>query len=151
MSRSKGMMVVSLVAGVLATGLGSADASAHGRASRFAGGLTTEQVECDTFCTEGPLTGGLAGTLEWRMDSMTETNNPDVVTFIGVNTITTPSGTLTGTDYGIWNIATGEFVDFTVWESGTGVFSGAHGHLLIVGGFDAASGTGSSRYTSVVR
>lgn len=114
------------------------------------GGLTTEQVECDTLCTTGPLTGGLAGQLDFTMDSMEETNDPDVVTYVGVNTITTPQGTIAGTDYGIWNLVTGEFVDFTVFSEGTGAFEGKRGTLLIIGAFDPVTGTGHSNYVAVV-
>ncbi len=139
------MMVMTALALLFAPGEASA------RHSKLKGGLTTEQVECDGLCTAGPLTGGLAGQLEFTMDSMQETSNPDVVTYVGVNTITTKRGTLVGTDYGIWNLVTGEFVDFTVWTDGTGKYEGARGYLLIVGTFDPVTGTGSSDYFAVVR
>jgi hypothetical protein len=81
---------------------------------------------------------------------MTETANPDVVTYIGVNTITTSSGTLVGTDYGIWNLVTGEFVDFTVFTHGTGAYAGKHGTFLIVGTFDPVEGEGHSTYMAAI-
>ena len=114
------------------------------------GGLTTHQVACASLCTEGPLTGGLPGTLDFTMASMTATETPNVVTYIGTNTITTKLGTLKGTDYGIWNLATGEFVDYTTFSSGTGLYTGATGSFTIAGAFDPDSGTGSSHYTAAL-
>jgi len=130
--------------------LWSSSAPAHPRLLHLKGTLTTEQVPCDSLCTAGPLTGGLAGTLEFTMDSMTETSLPDVVIYTGVNTVTTADGTLTGTDYGIWNLATGEFVDYTTFTSGTGRYAGAHGTLVIAGRFDPVTGEGSSNYKALV-
>jgi hypothetical protein len=140
---------------MLAVALGVAlpwgtDADAHGRFRTLKGGLTTVQVECASLCTEGPLTGGLAGKLEFTMASMTPTHIPNVSTYKGVNTITTPHGTLSGPDDGIWNLATGEFVDYTTFTSGTGAYAGKHGSLVIIGVFDPVSGTGSSRYTAIL-
>ncbi len=141
---------------VLATGIAAASLfvnpqSADAHRSKLVGTLSTHQVECDSLCTAGPLTGGLAGGLEFTMDSMQETGNPDVVTYRGVNTITTEHGTLEGADFGVWNLVTGEFVDFTVFSHGTGDYEGVHGTLVIIGAFDPATGIGHSRYVSVLR
>src|SRR5690349_11215985 len=97
--------------------LWAAHAEAHPTLHTFTGGFTSHQVECDTFCTGGPLTGGLAGTLGWRMDTMEATEDPDVVKLVGVNTVTTASGTFSGIDYTLWNVATGDFVDVTIVSS----------------------------------
>jgi hypothetical protein len=140
--------LIGMLTGTLAMVSAPSEAAAHGQ--HLFGSLSTEQVECESLCTAGPLTGGLAGQLEFTMGSMTETANPDVVTYIGVNTVTTAHGTLTGTDYGIWNLVTGEFVDFTVFSHGTGTYAGKHGTLLIVGAFDPVQGEGHSTYTAVV-
>jgi hypothetical protein len=126
------------------------DADAHGRVRTLRGGLTTVQVECASLCTEGSLTGGLAGKLEFTMASITPTDVPDVSTYEGVNTITTPQGTLSGPDFGIWNLATGEFVDTMRFTSGTGAYAGARGTMVIIGVFDPVTGAGSSRYTAVL-
>lgn len=134
-----------------ATTLSASPVEAHSRGSWFSGGLTTEQVPCDSLCTQGPLTGGLAGTLDFTMASMTPTAHPDVVTYIGVNTITTSRGTISGPDYGIWNLATGEFVDYTYFTEGTGDFAGASGTFVIAGKFDPVTGIGASNYTAFVR
>jgi len=137
-----------LAGGVL---LSASSAAAHfPKDLTLFGGLTTHQVTCSSLCTEGPLTGGLPGTLDFTMASMTPTQTPDVVTYIGTNTITTEHGTLSGTDYGIWNLSTGEFVDYTTFSTGTGRYEGATGSFTIAGDFDPVSGTGSSHYTAVL-
>lgn len=130
--------------------LWAATADAHLQVSTLSGGFTSSQVECDTLCTGGPLTGGLAGTLSWRMDSMESTSNPDVVKLTGVDTITTPTGTLSIPDVTYWNLATGEFVDIGFVASGTGAYAGAHGTLIIQGVFDPAAGQGTSNYVAFV-
>ena len=130
--------------------LWSATADAHVRVKTYKGGFTSSQRECDTLCTGGPLTGGLAGTLSWRMDAMESTSDPDVVKLTGVDTITTSSGTLTIPDITYWNLATGDFIDFGFVSGGTGAFAGAHGTLVIQGGFDPAAGQGTSHYLAVV-
>src|SRR4051812_37073365 len=130
--------------------LWSVTADAHMRVRTFTGGFTSSQVECDTLCTGGPLTGGLAGSLSWRMDTTEATSDPDVVKLVVVNTVTTATATLSGPDYTLWNLATGDFVDVAVINSGTGAFTGAHGTLVIQGGFDPAAGQGTSNYIAVL-
>lgn len=130
--------------------LWSMTADAHVRIRTYTGGFTSSQVECDTLCTGGPLTGGLAGSLSWRMESMEATSDPNVVKLVGVDTVTTAEGTLSGPDYTLWNLATGDFVDVAVLNSGTGAFAGAHGTLVIRGGFDPALGQGTSNYIALV-
>lgn len=139
------------LAAILCTTLWSGGSQAHfGGAQRLHGTLTTHQVDCPTLCTEGDLTGGLSGLLEFEMASMSETKDPDVVTYVGTNTITRSDGTLAGTDHGIWNLVTGEFVDFTFFSSGTGAYEGVSGAMVIVGTFDIVSGTGSSNYKALI-
>lgn len=130
--------------------LWSMTADAHVRIRTYTGGFTSSQIECDTLCTGGPLTGGLAGSLSWRMESMEATSDPNVVKLVGVDTVTTAEGTLSGPDYTLWNLATGDFVDVAVLNSGTGAFAGAHGTLVIRGGFDPALGQGTSNYIALV-
>ena len=130
--------------------LWSATADAHLRVQTYTGGFTSSQTECDTLCTGGPLTGGLAGTLTWHMDKMEPTSDPDVVKLTGVDTITTATGSLTIPDVTFWNLATGDFIDAGVITSGTGSFAGAHGTLVIQGGFDPAAGHGTSNYVAIV-
>lgn len=138
--------------GLVATGfaLWSASADAQTCMKTYMGGFTSSQVECDTLCTGGPLTGGLAGRLSWRMDSMEPTSDPDVVKLTGVDTITTSTGTLTIPDITYWNLSTGAFVDYGFVASGTGAFAGAHGSLVIQGSFDPAAGQGTSHYLALI-
>jgi hypothetical protein len=112
----------------------------------LSGDLTTRQVPCESLCTEGEITGGLTGKLRFRLASQSPTDNPEVVTYTGSLTITTPEGSLSGQDFGVWNIANGECVDYTVFTSGTGALAGMRGSLMITGTFDLKSGTGRSIY-----
>ena len=142
-------LLVTTLATCLLLWTGTADA--HLRIKTFLGGFTSHQVlPCDTLCTGGPLTGGLAGTLSWHMDLMEPTDDPDVVKLTGVNTITTATGTLSGVDITFWNLVTGEFIDITNVNSGTGAFAGVHGSLVISGTFDPAAGAGTSTYVAVL-
>lgn len=151
MKSNRGMTkwTVVLVAGALGAWGGSAEA--HSQNRTLIGGLTTHQVPCATLCTAGDLTGSLAGQLAFTMTTMTETEVPDVFFFTGVNVITTPHGTLTGTDHGVWNVATGEFVDYTTFSSATGAYRGKTGSLTIAGKFDPVAGAGQSHYKAVLR
>jgi hypothetical protein len=130
---------------------GSLSSSFGSRIRVLTGGFTSSQVECDTLCTGGPLTGGLAGTLSYRLSTMESTSDPDVVKLTGVDTITTASGTLVIPDTTFWNLATGEFVDAGLISSGTGAYAGAHGTLIIQGTFDPAAGHGTSNYVVVLK
>lgn len=128
----------------------SLEADAHSSFKSYVGGFSSAQVECDTMCTGGPLSGGLAGTLSWRMESMEATSDPDVVKLVGVDTVTTSTGTLSGPDYTLWNLATGDFIDVALIDHGTGAFQGAHGTLIIQGAFDSAAGQGTSNYVALL-
>lgn len=113
------------------------------------GELSTHQVDCPTLCTEGTLTGGFTGTLQFTMTSMTPTGHPDVFDYRGVNVITTAQGTLSGEDHGIWNVATGEFLDYTPLIVASGAYTGLHGTLTIIGKFDVEDG-GHSHYVATL-
>jgi hypothetical protein len=115
------------------------------------GTLSTHLVACETLCTSGTLTGGLSGTLDYALTTMNATPNPDVVVLHGVITVTRASGTLTGPDVTLWNLATGHFVSSTKFTSGTGSYAGATGNMFIVGTFDLAAGLGSSNYTAIIK
>ncbi len=125
-------------------------ADARPKTKRYVGAFQSSQVECDTMCTGGPLSGGIVGALSWRMDSMEATSDPNVVKLVGVDTITTSRGTLSGPDYTLWNLATGEFIDVALINQGTGDFAGARGTLIIRGPFDAPAGHGSSHYVALL-
>lgn len=130
--------------------LWTAHADAHVKVKTYTGGFTSSQVECPTLCTGGPLTGGLAGTLSWTMSRMESTSDPDVVKLVGVDTVTTSTGSISGPDYTLWNLATGDFIDVALITQGTGSFAGAHGTLVIQGAFDPAAGQGTSNYVAVL-
>lgn len=147
MTRRRTNLLVLLVSCVVGY---SAQADAHPRFKSYTGSFNSSQTECETMCTGGPLTGGLAGTLSWRMDSMEATNSPNVVKLIGVDTITTSTGTLSGPDYTLWNLATGDFIDVALIDHGTGAYQGAHGSLVIQGAFDPAAGQGVSTYVALL-
>ena len=125
-------------------------AAADGAPAVLSGGLTTHQVACATLCTQGVLTGGLAGQLDFVMGSMTPTADPNVFLYVGTNIITTAAGTLAGVDHGIWNIATGEFVDYTKFSTETGAYAGNQGAFTITGVFDPVAGQGHSNYFALL-
>ena len=129
----------------------SFSSDSHFRIQVLIGGFTSSQVACDTLCTGGPLTGGLAGTLSYRLSVMESTSDPDVVKLTGVDTITTATGTLVIPDTTLWNLATGEFVDAGVVSSGTGAYAGVRGTLIIQGTFDPAAGHGTSNYVAILK
>ena len=139
--------VVAFLGATLAWGSG---AEAHHAKRVLRGHLTTQQVDCDSLCTEGPLTGDLRGELHFTLASLDDTETPNVARYQGVNVIETSHGTLTGTDYGVWNLVTGEFVDYTEFTSGTGVFAGVHGSMSIMGVFDPVAGEGSSEWRAAL-
>jgi len=121
-------------------------AEAHGGPLVLKGGLTTTQVDCASLCTQGTLTGDIRGRLEFTMATMTDTDTPNVAHYTGTNVIKTAWGTFSGPDYGVWNLATGEFVDYMEITSGTGIYAGLHGSLSIMGVFDPVAGAGSSNW-----
>jgi hypothetical protein len=124
-------------------------AEAHHEQHELRGHLTTHQVDCDTLCTAGELTGDIHGKLEFTLSTLEDTPTPNVARYDGVNVITTKHGTFTGPDYGVWNLQTGQFTDYTEITSGTGIYAGAKGTMTIVGAFDPVSGTGSSEWRVV--
>jgi hypothetical protein len=85
------------------------------------------------------------------MATQVDTGIPNLVRLTGVNTVTTDEGALVGDDVCFWDVANGDFVDYTQWTSGTGKFAGATGSLTIVGKFDPVTGAGASHYVSFVR
>ena len=147
--RVSSKLAVSTGALVVATVLGIAP-SADACIRPLVGTLTTHAVPCDTLCTEGPLEGGFTGKLEFVMDTMEETGIPNVVRYTGVNTIITSEGTISGHDVGLWNLATGEFIDYTDFESGTGKYEGMGGRFTIAGKYDPITSEGSSQYVAML-
>ncbi len=158
--RLSGLLKSVVMPAVMCMGLLGAgrDAYAHGHERRnghsspsaLSGDLRTRQVDCSTLCTQGVLTGGLTGRLDFVLTSMTPTEDPAVFLYLGTNTITTSSGTLFGIDHGVWNIETGEFVDYMTFSRTTGAYSGRTGSFTISGIFDPVLGQGHSDYKAAL-
>jgi hypothetical protein len=148
LSTGKSLRTMLTVTALVGASLGfSAGAEAHYPGPYiFKGALTTHQVGCATLCTEGALTGDIKGKLQFTMSTITQTGTPNVSTYVGVNVITNSYGTLTGTDYGVWNLVTGEFTDYTEFTGGTGIYAGVKGSMSIMGVFDPVAGTGASNW-----
>lgn len=94
------------------------------------------------LCTSGRITGnhGLRGTTFFIGDSANEPpatapNPPATLSYSGTLEITTPKGTLTLRDTGIFDQAAGLFSSFDVVETvaSTGQFAGVTGKLFIGG------------------
>ncbi|MET0594349.1 MAG: hypothetical protein ABW133_16725 [Polyangiaceae bacterium] len=147
----KGPMKLLFPLAIAAMALGGTTKSADAHIEFEMGSLTSHQVPCATLCTTGTFTGGLAGTMDWTMIEMHATPNPDVVVLTGVLTVTTATGTMSGPDVTLWNLATGQFIDNTKLNSGSGAFAGVKGDLLIIGAFDLAGGEGASTYRAIVK
>ena len=148
--------LLTLAALCIALAGGAQSAHAHGLPhlpalpSLLTGDLATHQVECSTLCTQGVLTGGFDGRLDFVMTTMTPTEDPDVFLYVGTNTITTATGTLFGIDHGIWNVVTGEFVDLMTFSKATGSYAGKTGTFSISGVFDPVGGLGHSKYLATL-
>ena len=142
--------VLTLAAMCIALAGGAESAHAHGLPGLLTGDLVTHQVECSTLCTQGVLTGGFDGRLDFVMTTMTATEDPDVFLYVGTNTITTATGTLFGVDHGIWNVVTGEFVDLMTFSRATGGYAGKTGTFSISGIFDPILGQGHSKYLATL-
>jgi hypothetical protein len=85
------------------------------------------------------------------MTRMVQTSDPDIVTYEGIITITTRRGKISGPDTGVWNLATGEFVDMLRFKNGTGHFEGQTGVMSLVGVFDPVANVGQSRYSGKLK
>lgn len=110
------------------------------------GTFTTQVVPCDSLCTASEYQGDLEGTTEFTLTSLEVTRFPDVSRYTGTLVLFTDDGDLIGHDVGYWNTTTGQYVDLYTITSGTGVYEGAVGLLLLHGTLDPLTGTGSSEY-----
>jgi hypothetical protein len=138
-------------AAVAALTVGGTSKPAEARVQFETGTFSSHLVPCDTLCTTGPLTGGISGTVDYVLSTMNSTPNPDVVILIGTITVTTATGTLSGPDVTLWNLATGQFIDNTTINAGTGAYAGATGDLLLIGSFDMVAGTGFSNSRAIIK
>jgi hypothetical protein len=149
-----------LVSGAVALTAGrSAAAEERQRCHRVHGGIRASVVAqgCTSpvgLCTAGEFHGDglLNGTTSLTADGivpaagMPAVEAPTTLSYSGLLTITTPHGTLTTRDTGIFDTAgIGLFASRDVIVAGTGIFAGATGHIFYTGtgttSFDAdASG-----------
>jgi hypothetical protein len=102
------------------------------------------------LCTQGTMTGGLAGTFFYTATSLTVL--PDGITgvFDGTIVLTTPTGVVTEHDHTIANLQTGQLSDVITILSGTRKWEGATGVVFLQGSFNFATGVGASTYEGVV-
>jgi hypothetical protein len=110
------------------------------------GTFTTQVVPCDSLCTASEYEGDLEGTTEFTLTSLEVTHNPEVSRYTGSLVLYTDDGDLIGHDVGYWNTTTGRYIDAYSITSGTGVYEGAVGLLVLWGTLDPMTGTGSSQY-----
>jgi hypothetical protein len=105
------------------------------------------------ICTDGQLSGRLAGDYDFVMAQMISPNDESVPTvsfFTGSSLITTRFGMLVGTDTGALDLnpaGHGAFSTLLTVNDGTGRFEGARGYLQIRGNLDFATGAARGDYT----
>lgn len=118
-----------------------------------AGTLTTEVVACSSLCTESEWTGRLDGTSSFSLISMEDADipNENVSQFHGNLVLSTARGELIGTDLGLWNLDSGQYVDVYTVTAGTDELAGATGTILLFGTLDPVSGAGFSHYKGTIR
>jgi len=117
-----------------------------------AGTLTTQVVACSSLFTESDWNGRLDGTSSFTLISMEDADipNENISRFHGDLVLSTPRGDLIGTDLGLWNLDSGQYVDVYTVTSGTDELAGAHGTILLFGTLDPVTGDGFSHYKGVV-
>lgn len=145
-------IAVAAAAGIVALGLSvtssAAAADGGGQCRPVAGHLDEMQIEGDGFQARGRLTGGIQGTDNFTLLSLSDTHpsTPSVRHFIGKSLIETKTGDISTIVSGAFDLDTGRFSDLFTIVAGTGTWDGATGQLHLFGTFDFASGTGSSDY-----
>jgi hypothetical protein len=116
------------------------------------GTLTTQVVPGAPLRTQSAWTGPLDGTSRFTLISLEDTMTPDaqLSRFRGDLVLSTPRGDLIGQDDGLWDLATGRYVDVYRVTAGTGDFQGATGVIVLTGTLDPVNGQGVSEYRGVV-
>lgn len=117
-----------------------------------AGTLTTQVVACSSLCTESDWSGRLDGSSSFSLISMEDAAipNENVSRFHGNLVLSTAHGDLIGTDLGLWNLDSGQYVDVYTVTSGTDELAGAHGTILLTGTLDPVTGDGFSHYRGTI-
>jgi len=143
------------LAGLFALGLTAATGQAVANSDGcrpVVGQLEEMQVEGEGFQARGRLTGGIQGTDNFTLLSLSDTHpdTPSVSHFVGESVIETKTGDISTIVAGAFDLETGKFSDLFTLVDGTGEWSGATGQLHLYGTFDFASGTGQSDYRGEV-
>jgi hypothetical protein len=117
-----------------------------------AGTSTTQVVPGTPMRTESVWAGPLDGTSQFTLISLEDTHTPDaqLSRYRGDLVLSTPRGDLIGQDEGLWDLATGDYVDVYRVTSGTGGYAGATAVIVLSGRLDPANGKGASDYRGVV-
>jgi hypothetical protein len=124
-----------------------------GRAGVEVVGTSTTQVVPGTpMRTASVWAGPLDGTSQFTLISLEDTQTPDaqLSRYRGDLVLSTPRGELIGQDEGLWDMATGDYVDVYRVTSGTGDYAGSTAVIVLTGRLDPASGKGTSNYRGVV-
>jgi hypothetical protein len=133
-------------AGISTLALPAVASGSETSAMQVDGTFTTQVVPCDSLCTASEYEGDLEGTTEFALTSLEVTADPDVSRYTGSLVLHTDDGDLVGQDVGYWNTTTGRYLDAYAITSGTGVYQGAVGLLVLRGTLDPVTGTGASTY-----
>lgn len=150
------ILVIAVVVATIADRAAAADVSCKPLFGHFESRVVTNFDPADPaaclspvkFCTDGTVIGGLQGTFRLTIDqfipatSVPDTGQPKVQFFIGESVISdkTSGDRLIATDTGALNLLTGQIATLLTFDSGTGAFTGATGHIVISGTADFATG-----------
>ena len=133
------LFALSLVALAFAGPAGAAAGGCHAVSGTF----TANQVfdGCAIFCTQGTLTGDLAGSYSFVANGITLTG-PGTAVATGNSTITLTDGAvLTSNDHSNLDFGAGTFTTFIDFAGGTRQFAHATGGLVAPGVFTPTPGT----------
>lgn len=117
--------------------------AAAGGCHAVSGTFSANQVfdGCVVFCTQGALTGGLAGSYSFVASSIVFTG-PTTAIALGNSRITLNDGAvLTSDDHSDLDLGAGTFTTFIDFAGGTRQFAHATGGLVAPGVFTPAPGT----------
>jgi hypothetical protein len=127
----------------------TASGAAAGSGCRFVvGKLQETQVEGEGFQARGRLTGGIQGTDNFTLLTLSETHEdtPTVSHFVGRSLIETLRGDIETIVAGAFDLETGRFSDLLTIVGGTGTWENATGQIHLFGSFDFTTQTGRSEY-----
>jgi hypothetical protein len=158
---TSGRRIAAVAAGAASMVLVGATADADAACRSFSGRYVEQVAPADCtspfgLCIDAQYVAGpLHGTFHGVVTSLAATPTTDVLLFT-TDTVATVSawgmsGTLTIENAGAFTAAgRGDIVDLQTIVSGTGEFAGASGAIRASGTFDAATGTGTSRFVGTI-